>query len=108
LKQGQKFEFVVDTGTTISLTSPTISKAQLRLSQVQDRGVSGMDLEILGVQKVTFKVGFQSGSMTFIHSFVVCLLDISSAVILGVDFLQGVGAGISLNDNMIVTNAFRF
>jgi hypothetical protein len=44
--EGRKCEFVVDTGATVSLIKLTISRAQLRKSQVQARGVSGTNLEI--------------------------------------------------------------
>jgi hypothetical protein len=99
--EGERFEFVVDTGATVSLIKLTVSKAQLRKSQVQARGVSGMKLEILGVQNVKFIVRSQLGSKTFIHSFVVCPLEVCRAGILGLDFLQKVGAGISLTDNLL-------
>jgi hypothetical protein len=95
------FEFVVDTGATVSLIKPTVSEAQVRKSQVQARGVSGTNLEILGVQDVKFTIGFPSGGMAFIHPFVVCPLEICSAGILGLDFLQRVGAEISLTDNSL-------
>jgi hypothetical protein len=96
-----RFEFVVDTGATVLLIKPTVSKAQVRKSQVQARGVSGTSLEILGVQDVKFTIGFPTGSMTFIQSFMVCPLEICSAGILDLDFLQRVGAEISLSDNSL-------
>jgi hypothetical protein len=91
----------VDTGATVSLIKPTVSEARVRKSQLQARGVSGTNLEILGVQEVKFTIGFPTGSMTFIHSFMVCPLEICSAGILGLDFLQRVGAEISLTDNSL-------
>ena len=104
----ERFEFVVDTGATVSLIKPTISKAQVRKSQVQARGVSGTNLKILGVQEVKFKIKSSTGSMTFIHPFVVCPLEICSAGILGLDFLQRVGAEISLTDNLLTLRNQRF
>jgi hypothetical protein len=103
----ERLEFVVNTGATVSLIKPTVSKAQLRKSQMQARGVSGTKLEILGVQNVKFIMRSPLGSMTFMHSFVVCPLDICSAGILGLDFLQRVGAEIGLTDPYPTISAFE-
>jgi hypothetical protein len=75
---------------------------------VQARGVSGTRLEILGVQNVKFTVRSQVGTVTLIHSFVVCQLQIDSAGILGLNFLQKVGAEISLTDNLLTIHAQHF
>jgi hypothetical protein len=103
-----KFEFVIDTGATVSLIKPTISKARLRKSQLQARGVSGTNLKISGVQEVEFKLKSPSGDMTFKHSFIVSPLEVCSAGILGLDFLQRVGAEISLADNLLALRNQRF
>jgi hypothetical protein len=106
--EGEGFEFLVDTVATVPLIKPTVSKAQLRKSKLQARGVSGMKLETLGVQNLKFIVRSPLGNMTFIHSFVVCPLDICSAGSLGLDFLQKVGADISLTDNSLTIHTKQF
>jgi hypothetical protein len=87
----ESFEFVVHTRATVSLIKPTISEAQVRKSKVQARGVSGTNSEVLDVQEIQFTIRFPSGSMTFIHPFIVCPLEICSDGILGLNFLQRVG-----------------
>jgi hypothetical protein len=57
---------------------------------------------------IKFKMRSPLGSMTFIHSFIVCPLDICSAGILGLDFLQRVGAEISLTDNSLMIRTQQF
>jgi hypothetical protein len=81
-----KFEFVVDTGATVSFIKPTVCEARARKSQLHARGVSGTNLEILGVQEVKFTIGFLNESMASIHLFRVFPLEICSAGILGLDF----------------------
>jgi hypothetical protein len=103
-----EFQFVVDTGATVLLIKPTVSEARVRQSRLQARGVSGTNLDILGVQEVKFTIGFPKRSMTFIHSFMVCPLEICSAGILGLDFLQRVGAEISLTDNLLTLRNRQF
>jgi hypothetical protein len=68
---------------------------------VQARGVSTTNLEILCVQKVKFKLKSPSASMKFVQSFVACPLEICSADILDLDFLQRVGDKISLTGNSL-------
>jgi hypothetical protein len=54
---------------------------------VQARGVPDSNLKVLVVQEVKFKWESPSGSLTFLHSIVVCMLEICIAGILGLDFL---------------------
>jgi hypothetical protein len=75
---------------------------------VQARGVSDTNLKILGVQEIKFKWEFPSGSLTFLHSFVVRPLEICSAGILGLDSLQRVAAEISLTDKLLTLRNRRF
>jgi hypothetical protein len=72
------------------------------------RGVSDTNLKILCVQEVKFKWESPSGSLTFLHSFVLRPLEICSAGILGLDFLQRVAAEISLTDNLLTLRNRRF
>jgi hypothetical protein len=75
---------------------------------VKARGVSSTNLKMLGVQEVKFRLKSPTGCMTFIHPFVVCPLEICSADILRFDFLQRVGAEISLTDNLLTLRNQRF
>ena len=47
---GEEFLFMVDTGVMFSLIQPGISKVQLQLCDVQARGETGTQLDILGEQ----------------------------------------------------------
>ena len=51
---GEEFSFMVDTGTMVSLIQPGISRAQVQPCDVQARGITGTQLDILGEQKVRF------------------------------------------------------
>jgi hypothetical protein len=53
------------------------------------------------VQKVEFGINFQTGRMTFTHFFHVCPIEMCGDGILGLDFLQRVGVGISLTGNLL-------
>jgi len=90
------FFFMVDTGAMVSLIQPGISKALLRLCDVQVRGITDTQLDILGEQEIKFKLYDKGEHTTFVHTFVVSPLKRCSSGILGMDFLQRVGAGISL------------
>jgi len=64
--EGQVFSFMVDTGAMVSLIQPGISKAQVQPCDVQARGITGTQLEILGEQQVEFTIRNQDYYMTFI------------------------------------------
>jgi hypothetical protein len=92
---------MVDTGAMVSLIQPAISKACVEPCDVQARGVTGTQLEVLGEQKVEFVLRNKNYCMTFTHTFVVSPLRCCSSGILGMDFLQQVGAEISLTAQLL-------
>jgi len=60
------------------------------------RGITGTQLKILGEQEVSFDIKLGNSSLTFEHTFVISPIKRCSPGILGMDFLQRVGAEISL------------
>ena len=94
---GEEFLFMVDTGSMLSLIQPGISKVQVQLCDVQARGVTGTHLDILVEQEVEFILRNNYDYMQFVRTFVVSPLKRCSSGILGMNFLQRVGAEISLN-----------
>jgi hypothetical protein len=87
---GGIFAFMVDTGAMVSLIQPGVSKAQVQPCDVQARGVTGSQLEIIGEQEVEFILRHKDEAMTFVHTFIVSPLTRCSSGILGMDFLQQV------------------
>jgi len=106
--EGEEFSFMVDTGAMVSLIQPGISKAQLRLCDVQARGITGTELDILGEQDIEFKLYGKGEHLKFVHTFVVSPLKCCSSGILGMDFLQWVGAGISLTTQSLRIGQMSF
>jgi len=105
---GEEFSFMVDTGAMVSLIQPGISKAQVQPCDVQARGVTGTQLDILGEQEVRFNLRSNNGYMKFVHTFVVSPLKRCSSGILGMDFLQRVGAEISLTAQLLCIGRYSF
>ena len=105
---GKRFSFMVDTGAMVSLIQPGISKAQMQPCDVQARGVTGTQLEVLGEQKVKFALRNNTHLMEFEHMFVVSPSIRCSSGILGMDFLRQVGAEICLTDNLLTLRNQHF
>jgi hypothetical protein len=105
---GEEYLFMVDTSAMVSLIQPGISKAQVQPCDVQARGVTGTKLDILGEQEVEFILRSNNGDITFVNTYVVSLLKRCSSGILGMDFLQRVGAEISLTDQLIYIDRYSF
>ena len=106
--EGGEVLFMVDTGAMVSLIQPGISEAQVQPCDVQARGVTGTQLDIVGEQTLTFGLKGNSGYMTFTHTFVVSPLKRRSSGILGMDFLQRVGAEISLTAHSLFIGQCSF
>ena len=63
--EGEECVFMVDTGAMVSLVQPGISRAQAQPCDVQARGVTGTQLEVLGEQEIKFTVKNKDYYMTF-------------------------------------------
>jgi hypothetical protein len=105
---GEECLFIVDTGAMVSLIQPWISKAQVRTFDVQARGVTGTKLDILGEQEIELRSKGNNGDVTVVHTFVVSPLQHCSSGILGMDFLQRVGAEISLTEQSLYIGHYSF
>ena len=92
----------------VSLIQPGISKAQVQPCDVQARGVTGTKLDILGEQEIEFNLRSSNGDITFVHTFVVSPLKRCSSGILGMDFLQRVGAEFSLTAQVLYIDRYSF
>ena len=106
--EGEECEFMVDTGAMVSLIQPGISKAYVQPCDIQARSITGTQLEVLGGQKVEFVLRNKNYCMSFTHTFVVSPLRRCSSGILGMDFLQQVGAEISLTAQSLCTDRYSF
>jgi hypothetical protein len=78
---GTRREFVLDTGSGISLIQPGVYSAEVTPTNISPFGVTGKQLEIKGVQEVLFHLG----GKTFSHQFCVCSLPTEADGIFGVD-----------------------
>jgi len=105
---GEEFSFTVDTGAMVSLIHSGISKAQMQPCDVQTRGVTGTQLDMLGEQEVRFNLRSNNGCMTFAHMFVVTPLKRCSSGIPSMDFLQQVGAEICLTAQLLCKGCYSF
>ena len=92
---------MVDTGAMVSLIQPGISKAQMQPYNVQASGLTGTQLDILGEQEIKFILRNNDDYMEFVHTFVVRPLKRCRSGILGMDFLQRVGAETSLTSRSL-------
>jgi len=106
--EGERYLFMVDTGVLVSLIQPGLSRAQTQPCDIKAKGVTGTQLKILGEQEVTFDIKLGDISLTFVHTFVVSPLKRCSSAILGMDFLQRVGAEISLTTQSLNIGRYSF
>ena len=91
--EGIKWKFIVDTGAAISVVKPDKWQARLIRTEGTARGVTGDKLNLIGKQNVLVKLGTTECQFAF------WVGDIGAPGdgILGVDFLQLVGASVDLH-----------
>ena len=99
---------MVDTGTIISIIQPDISKAQVQPCDIKARGIMGTQLDVIGEQETEFTLQSNEHDTTFVHTFLVSPLLRCSSGILGMDFLQRVGAEISLTTQLLYISHCSF
>ena len=92
----------------ISIVQPNISKAQVQPCDIKARGITGTQLDVIGEQEIKFTLQSNEHDTTFVHTFLVSPLIRCSSGILGMDFLQRVGAEISLTTQLLYISHCSF
>jgi hypothetical protein len=82
---GTQREFLLDTGSGISLIQPGVYPSEVKPTNVCPFGVTWKELVLKGAQEVIFYLGGKRLS----HQFCVCALPTEADGTLGVDFLAG-------------------
>ena len=76
---------------------------QIKSIKLTARGVTGSDLELLGIQEVEMKIS----PIKFEHKFLISDLGTPGDGILGVDLLQSVGASMDLDVGRLRTGYYK-
>ena len=86
--EGMSRRLILDTGSTISILQPGVSRSDVHVTAVEPYGVTGDVLDIRAQQSVTFRLNGRE----FTHSFLICPLPTKAAGLLGTDYLERLGA----------------
>jgi len=97
------FEFIVDTGASISIVKPNIWQAPLVPTELAARGVTGNTLRILGTQ--TVKVSLVG--KVFDYTLYVAKIQATGDGILEVDLLQFVLASVDVNAGSLRVRSYE-
>ena len=92
---GELRNAIVDTGSTVSILQPGISRSDVSVTALKPFGVTGEVLDVKGRQYVPLEIGGHK----FYHPFLVCSLPTEAAGLLGTDFLIEHGAAMNLHCN---------
>lgn len=86
--EGMSRRLILDTGSSVSILQPGISRREVQTSTARPSGATGGVLHIRGQQTVSFRLG--KGS--FERTFLVCSLPTKAAGLVGVDFMSDIRA----------------
>jgi len=89
--------YTVDTGSSISLIQPGVCSNEVRPTNVSPFGVTGNELQIMGVQEIEFHLNGEK----FRHPYCVCALPNMADGIVGMDFLSERNADLNLGDQKL-------
>ena len=93
-------EFIVDTGATVSVVKPGVSRSKLLSAEVAATWVTGHELEIEGSQ--VFTLEFDNREL-YEHRFTVCPMEIKQDGILGLDFLTKYKINVDIVNRVLLT-----
>jgi hypothetical protein len=89
--------FVLDTGSGISLIQPGVYPSEIKPTNLSPFGVTSKELEIQGIQEVTFRLNGRE----FSHQFCVCSLPTDVDGIIGIDYLTAKKADLNLEKSQL-------
>ena len=89
--------FVLDTCSGISLIQPGVYSSEVKPTNLSPFRVTGKELEIQGIQEVTFHLNGRK----FSHQFCVCSLPTDADGIIGMDFLAEKNADLNLEKSQL-------
>ena len=95
--RGVNTEFIVDSGSDMSLIKPGICHGQVRPSRTTSFGVTGDELGIKGEQDVQFCIA----NWKYRHTFRVCSLPTNADRIIGIDFLAETSASLDIGQRVL-------
>ena len=99
--EGKWRRLIADTGSSVSILRPVVSRRDMRDTSLRLLGVTGETLEVKGRQLVSFTLGGQK----FDHMFLVCPLPTEVAGLIGTDFLERTGAEINFECGRVALSA---
>jgi hypothetical protein len=95
--EGRYRKAILDTGSTISILQPGISRREVQTSTAEPFGATGDVLDIRGQQSVLFRLG----ECSFEHTFLVSPLPTEAAGLIGADLITRIGAVLDFNNMML-------
>jgi hypothetical protein len=101
---GRKYEFLVDSGASISVIKPYLVSGRTEQVDYTVRGVTGEKLDVLGSKEIRFQLGRSS----YRHRFIVAQVSTPCDGIIGIDLLIALGAVIDLRTNLLRVGEEKF
>jgi len=98
--EGRPRIILVDTGSSLSLIQPGVCTSVVDSATVTPYAVTGDELPLKGMQRVTFTIEGE----TYTHDFCVCTVAAQADVILGIDFLSKMDARIDFENGKFCLN----
>ena len=102
--EGEPHQFLIDSGASLSLVKPGVSRTVIKPTDLAARGITGTKLKSLGTQEIEIELGRH----TYVHEFLVTPLDVEYSGVLGLDILRQMEAKVDLCSGGLIIGRRRY
>jgi len=101
---GESHKFLIDSGASLSLVKPGVSRAEVRPMDLAARGITGTKLRSIGTQEIELKLG----NCVYTHEFLVTSLDVEYSGVFGLDILRQMQAKVDPCSSGLIIGQRRY
>jgi len=102
--EGEPHQFLIDSGASLNLVKPGVSRTVIKLTDLAARGITGTKLKSLGPQEI----GIELGRHVYVHECLVTPLDVEYSGVLGLDILRQMEAKVDLCSGGLIIGRRRY
>jgi hypothetical protein len=101
--EGELHRFLIDSGASLSLVKPGVSRAEIKPTDLAARGIAGTKLKSMRVQEIEVKLG----NRIYLHEFLVTPLDVEYSGVFCLDILRQMEAKVDLCSSGLIIGPRR-
>jgi len=102
--EGDLHRFLIDSGASLSLVNPGVSRAEIKPTDLAAKGITGTKLKSMAAKEIEVKLGHR----IHVHEFLVTPLDVEYSGVFGLDILRQMEAKVDLCSSNLIIGRRRY